>query len=73
MSGSSSVKYKSPTSKDIYAKAMVSDEEKEKFGLMFAKKRRGSIEVKVEVRDSAEVLTMLGSFVWFIQKVENRL
>jgi len=66
---SSSVKYKHPATTDIYAIAKVSDEAKEKFEAQFNKKGRAIISVNVELRDDEDIITMLGEFVWFIQKV----
>ena len=67
---SSSLKYKAPALKDIYATATVSNEEKEKFLTRFTKKGRATIVVNVEIKDSDEVLTMQGEFNWFVQKLE---
>jgi acyl-coenzyme A thioesterase PaaI-like protein len=66
---SSTVKYKHPATKDIYAIATVSQELLEKFEKSFVKKGRAIISVNVEIRDSDEVVTMVGEFVWFVQMV----
>lgn len=66
---SSTVKYKQPARKEIYAVAFVDDEIKEKFKVQFLKKGRASINIQVEVKDSDEVVTMVGEFIWFVQRV----
>ena len=68
---SSSVKYKNPATKEIYAVASATKESLEKFEIQFLKKGRASITVSVEVRDSDEVVTMIGEFVWFVQKMKR--
>jgi len=68
---SSSVKYKNPATKDIYAIATTSDELLKKFEKQFLRKGRGSITVMVKVIDMDDVVTMVGEFVWFIQKIEE--
>jgi len=65
---SSSVKYKHPATKEIVAIATVDDESKEKFETQFLKKGRASITIAVELRDSDDVVTMMGEFTWFVQK-----
>ncbi|PHS35527.1 MAG: hypothetical protein COB07_13140 [Sulfurovum sp.] len=65
---SSSVKYKHPATKEIVAKATVDDENKKKFEAQFLKKGRASITIAVELRDSDDVVTMMGEFTWFVQK-----
>lgn len=64
----STVKYKHPATKEIYAVASVDDESKQKFETQFLKKGRASITIEVELRDSDEVVTMIGKFTWFVQK-----
>lgn len=66
---SSSVKYKNPAIKDIYAKAFTSKELLEKFEEQFLKKGRALISVEVNIYDSDNTLTMMGIFTWFIQKI----
>ncbi len=66
----STVKYKHPATTDIYAVAFVSDDIKEKFEAQFLKKGRASITLSVELRDSDEVVTMVGEFTWFVQKLD---
>jgi len=66
---SSSLKYKAPALKEIYATATVSNEEKEKFLIRFTKKGRATILVAVKIIDSNDTLTMQGEFSWFVQKI----
>ena len=66
----STVKYKQPATKEIYAVASVDDESKEKFETQFLKKGRASITISVELRDSNEMVTMVGEFTWFVQKLD---
>jgi len=63
----STVKYKNPASKDVYAKAFASQESLEKFETQFLKKGRAIIKVEVELLDSDDILVMLGEFIWFVQ------
>ena len=66
----STVKYKQPATKEIYAVASVDDESKKKFETQFLKKGRASITISVELRDSNEMVTMVGEFTWFVQKLD---
>jgi len=66
---SSSVKYKSPASSEIYAVATAKAEDLKKFEAQFLKKGRATISVEVKVIDNNEVVTMQGEFGWFIQKL----
>ena len=63
------VKYKNPAKTSIYAVASIVDRVKEKFLVSLIKKSRASVSVTVEVRDSNDVLTMLGEYNWFVQKL----
>ena len=63
------IKYKKPALEKIVAYASIDDASLEKFKLLFDKKGRGSINVKVQVRDINEVLCSEGEFGWFIQKI----
>lgn len=65
----STVKYKQPATKEIYAVASVDDESREKFLALFEKKGRASITVMVELRDVDDLITMQGEFTWFMQKL----
>jgi len=66
---SSSVKYKSPASSEIYAVATAKAEDLEKFEAQFLKKGRATISVEVKVIDINDIVTMQGEFGWFIQKI----
>ena len=61
------IKYKKPALEKIIAFANIEDEEIEKFKAIFDKKGRGSISVKVQVKDINNVLCSEGEFSWFIQ------
>ncbi|WP_166642564.1 PaaI family thioesterase [Methylocaldum gracile] len=63
----SHVKFKRPASSAIFAFPAVSEEAVSKFKEQFEKKRRSSITVDVEVRDSDGVVTSVGMFDWFVQ------
>ena len=67
---SSTVKYKHPATKDIYAVATVSKEALEKFESTFLKKGRAIISVNIEVQESDEIITMVGDFVWFVSRLK---
>ena len=67
---SSAVKYKSPATSRLKAVATVSDEIKEKFKEQFFKRGRATIVVEVKLLDSDEVVTMVGEFVWFVQRLK---
>ena len=66
---SSTVKYKSPATTKLKAVAIVSNEVKEKFKEQFLKRGRATIAVEVKLLDSADVITMVGEFVWFVQRL----
>lgn len=66
---SSNVKYKHPATTQIVAFAHVEDQMKEKFEVQFLRKGCANITVSVELRDSEGVVTMVGEFVWFVQKL----
>ena len=68
---SSTVKYKSPSTTKLKAVATVSDEVKSKFKEQFLKKGRATVAVEVELRDSEDVVTMVGEFVWFVQRLNR--
>ena len=67
---SSTVKYKSPATTTLKAIATVSDGLKSKFKEQFLKRGRATITVEVQLLDSHEVVTMLGEFVWFVQRLK---
>ena len=62
----STIKYKRPAQKKIYALASISDENLQKFQEQFEKKGRGSVEVNVVVKDVEETVTAVATFVWFV-------
>jgi len=68
---SSTVKYKSPATTKLKAVAIVSNEVKEKFKEQFLKRGRATIAVEVKLLDSADVITMVGEFVWFVQRIDR--
>ena len=66
---SSDIKYKNIAVKTIFAFAAISNDAKEKFYGQFLKKGRALLPVEVEVKDSDEKLTCVGTFNWFVQKI----
>ena len=66
----SSVKYKNPATTSIYAVATLDDSVKEKFLIQLERKTRAGISITVELRDENEVITMVGTFDWFIHKIK---
>ncbi len=66
----STVKYKNPATTSLYATATVEDSVKEKFLMQLERKGRAGISIKVELRDENEVITMVGTFDWFIHKIK---
>ncbi len=67
---SSSVKYKSPATTQLRAIVSMSDEVKSKFKEKFLNRGRATISVEVELLDSDDVVTMVGTFVWFVQRLK---
>lgn len=65
----SEVKFKKPATGDIYGVARIDDATKEAFEEQLAKKGRASISVDVEIKDNNEIVTCLGRFEWFVQKL----
>ena len=65
---SSTVKYKSPATSTLRAKASLSEEVKEKFLRQFERRGQGVIAVDVELFDEASLVTMEGEFVWFVAR-----
>ena len=66
----STVKYKNPATTSIYATATLEDSVKEKFLSQLERKGRAGITITVELRDENEVITMVGTFDWFIHKIK---
>jgi len=64
------IKYKKQALSQITAYANTNEEDIEKFFKLFNKKGRGSIEVKVELKDEEDELCAIGRFVWFVQSVD---
>ena len=65
---SSTVKYKSPATSTLRAKATLTKEAKEKFMRQFERRGQGVIVVDVELFDEASLVTMEGEFVWFVAR-----
>jgi len=65
----SEIKFKKPATGEIYGLAHIDDAMKEKFEEQLVKRGRASISVDVEIKDTNEVVTCLGRFDWFVQKI----
>lgn len=63
----SHIKFKKPAGSAIFAFPVVSEEAVAAFKEQFGKKQRSSITVSVEIKDSDQVVTSVGTFNWFIQ------
>jgi len=66
---SSSVKYKNPASRGIYAIGSMEEEVKEKFLNQLERKGRATIIIEVEIKDVEDHIIMQGDFQWYIQKL----
>lgn len=66
----SQIKFRKAAVKSISAYALVTDEVIEIFKDQFKKKKRSSISVTVEIKDSDNVVTCSGEFSWFVQSAE---
>ena len=66
----STVKYKNPATSSICAIATLEESVKEKFLSQLERKGRAGISIIVELQDENEVITMVGTFDWFIHKTE---
>jgi acyl-coenzyme A thioesterase PaaI-like protein len=66
---SSTVKYKNPAKTKLRAEAKVERLDKAKFEEQFKKKGRAMLTVHIELKDTHGVVTMQGSFVWYVQKI----
>jgi len=62
-------KFKKTARTDIRARAMVTEAAKLKFEQQLQKKSRAIISVEVDVYDIDNIVTMSGTFEWFIQKI----
>jgi acyl-coenzyme A thioesterase PaaI-like protein len=67
----STVKYKKQAQGTISAHPSVTNDSISKFKEQFAKKRRASISISVEVKDQEGMLTCACEFNWFIQSIEQ--
>lgn len=67
------IKFKKPAKTAICGFPTVSEEAISKFREQFEKKRRSSITVDVEIRDSEGVVTSVGSFDWFVHATEGNV
>lgn len=65
----SEIKFKKAATGEIYGLAHIDDAIKEKFEDQLEKKGRASISVDVEIKDTNDIVTCLGRFEWFIQKI----
>ena len=61
------IKYKKPALEKILAYASIENDVLEKFKTTLDKKGRGSLSVKVQIKDINDVLCSEGEFSWFIQ------
>ncbi len=66
----SKIKFRKPATKSVIALPSISEEVIVKFKEQFEKKKRASIEVNVEVKDSEGSLVCAGTFNWFVQGIE---
>lgn len=66
----SSIKFKKPANKTIVARARVSDDAVATFREQLEKKGRALLAIDVEVIDSEDVSTCVGTFNWFVQGLE---
>ena len=64
----SRLKYRKPAASSISAHASVSDKSLNKFRNLFEKKGRALITIDVEIRDTQDVVTSNGSFVWYVME-----
>jgi acyl-coenzyme A thioesterase PaaI-like protein len=68
---SSTVKYKAPATTSLRAIATINDEVKSKFIEQFTRRNRATVTVEVRLIDEEDVVTMVGEFVWFIQRIKS--
>ena len=62
-------KFKKPAESNISAHASIDQAQKELFLQRIESKGRGTISVCVEVKDEQGVVTMVGNYQWYIQKL----
>ncbi len=65
----SETKFRKPATSNLRAKAQISGEVENKFKQQFEKKGRATISVPVEIIDQNGIVTMSGSYDWFVQKI----
>jgi len=65
---SSSLKYKSPASTSLSARAWVNETERAKFEVQYRKKGRGLLRIGVELVDEEGTVTMVSEFLWYVQR-----
>jgi acyl-coenzyme A thioesterase PaaI-like protein len=65
----SEIKFKKPAQSNIYARANIDIEEKERFRQQFEKKGRATLAVSLEVIDQNGIICMSGVYEWFVQKL----
>ena len=63
------IKFKKSAQSDLRAKARITPEIKEAFEEQFERKGRATIGVPIEVLDQNDVITMTGTYEWFVQKL----
>jgi len=61
------IKYKKPAEEKIIATASVDEEAVAKFKSQFEKKGRGSLEIRVNIKDINDIITSQATFTWFVQ------
>ncbi|MDH4333154.1 MAG: DUF4442 domain-containing protein [Desulfobulbaceae bacterium] len=65
----SDTKFKKPALSGIQAKARITTETKKSFEEQFEKKGRATIAVPVEIIDQNGIVTMTGTYEWFVQRL----
>jgi len=65
----SDINFKRPAQSKILANATIDADTKIKFETQFEKKGRATISVPVEIKDHEGIITMSGTYEWFIQKL----
>ena len=68
----SDTKYKNQTKSDIFASASVEDEAIQSCRHNLTKKNRAFIPIQVTIKDKEQKTTMVGTFEWYIQAIEER-
>lgn len=64
-------KYKNPAQSTISAHTSIEPEHREMFLQKLETKGRGLVDVAVEVKDESGIVTMAGTYRWYIQKRES--